>query len=190
MFKDILVGIIATVLFEISKLIVIVIVDKAKEKSKAFSISGIWCAYHTSKSDIDGKIYSAYELVQLKIHHGKVAAVIYQITNDNRKHRYKGYGCLRGNKLSIAYEEASNPQSNHTGVFIVKIKNVIEHSIFLSGNYVEFRADAEDSSLYKYYLKPHEVSKTNMLKIMIFKSRFIYKYMQKEEFKHDAQRLS
>lgn len=187
--KTIITGIIATAIYEIAKYIIIFITDRVKEKSKEFSISGIWCTYHESRSSIDNQLFSAYELIKLKYNHGKIIMNLYQLTNDGRKYHYKGYGCLRGNKLTIAYEEASNKVSNHTGVIILKLQNIVEHSIFLQGNYAEFRGNNEESTLYPYFLKPHKISLKNKIKIFLFKTQYIYKYMSKEDFKNDTQRM-
>lgn len=187
--KTIITGIIATTIYEIAKYIIMFIIDRTEEKSKEFTISGAWSTYHESRSNIDNQLYSAVELVKLKYVRGKVIMNLYQITNDNRKYHYKGYGCLRGNKLTIAYEEANNKFSNHTGVIILKFQNIVEHSILLKGNYAEFRGNNEESTLYSYFLKPHKISAKNRIKIFLFKNKYIYKYMLKEEFIYGTKKM-
>lgn len=86
--KTIITGIIATAIYEIAKYIIIFIIDRVKEKSKEFSISGIWCTYHESRSSIDNQLFSAYELIKLKYNHGKIIMNLYQLTNDGRKYHY------------------------------------------------------------------------------------------------------
>lgn len=182
-------GIIATAIYEIAKSIVILIIDRVKENNKEFSISGTWCAYHERKSGFDNKLYSAYELVKLKYIRGKVNMSLFQCTTDGRKYHYKGCGCLRGNKLTLAYEEVGNPHSNHTGVIILKFQNIMEHSIVLMGNYVEFNGNDERSSIYSYSLKPHKISTLNRIKIFVLKSPSVYEYMLKEKFVNDAKSM-
>ena len=184
----IITGAISTIIFEIGKFLFLFIVDKIKEKSVSFSISGYWCSYNSEYSFSENKIYSAYELVKINYSKEKIVMHLYQLTNDNRRHQYKGYGFLRGNKLVISYEEANCSTSNHIGAFILKMQNKNEHSILFAGNYYEYRGEADTCEDFKYILKPCTLSLSNRLLIFIFRNKYIYKLISKEEFKNECQK--
>lgn len=180
--QSIILGVLATVVFEVIKFFFKKIRDSIQEKTIGFSLSGFWCSYVKEESIVDGETYYAYELLRLKYLNNKVFMTLYQVTSDKIKRYYKGYGCFRGNKLTISYEEANNSTSNHTGVFVLKINNKIEHQISLIGNYCEFRQENEECSVYKYSLYPYKLSLNTKILFRLLRKKYIYEYMQNEEF--------
>lgn len=169
-------GIISATAFEIFKAIFIIIKNKISEKSLPFTVSGYWCTYH------EKAMHGAYELVYLKHQGNKLKLKLYQKTNDKRFHFYKGNGYIRGDKISIAYQEANKSRSNHTGTFNLKIHNISEHSVCLYGNYTEFSKNNKESNSIRYELKECNLSSFNRLCIKFLGKFFIKNLMVREVF--------
>ena len=172
----ILSGITVSLIFEILKGIFISIHNRICEKSLPFTVSGYWGTYHSSND------YSAFEFVVIK-HQGVGLRVrLYQKTNDGRFHFYRGAGYIRGNKISLAYQEADKSKSNFTGTFNLLVSNASEHSLKLNGSYTEFSKNEEESTSHPYCLRELSLSLKEIILITAFRKHYIKKLMDGERF--------
>lgn len=176
-------GVISCVLFEILKSLFIYAKNKCSEASLPFSVSGYWGTFHKQGG------YSAYELLNLKVQGDVIKLKIYQLTEDQRFHIYKGCGFIRGDKISLVYREASSSRSNMTGTMNLKIQNLSEHDLMLSGKYTEFSKNEKECVSYAYELKAVKPSPFESMCIQLSLKKRIKRMMISEEFK-DASRES
>lgn len=174
-------GIAASASFEIIKTIFLRIKNKFEERSLPFNITGYWCNYQEQKSR-DGFVYTAHELIVMKHRGEKLHFKLYQLTNDNRRHLYKGIGFIRGNKISLAYEEVKKARSNHTGTFNLRVQNIREHSVQLAGQYAEFLQEGIKCECYNYVLEECNITIWDKFLVWLLKSRYTTKLMSKESF--------
>lgn len=177
----IILGIAATIIYELLKKFVLIILYSLKKRTLLFSIDGFWCTFHESKSELNGLVYSAYELLHLKYNKGNIYLKLYQVTNDNRNYLYKGIGYIRGDKIVIAYEEAKSDKSNHVGALMLRQNNFYEHSIVLQGNYIEFRGNRQSVKPYKYILKNCCLPLKTKINFLLCRDKNIYNFMKKNE---------
>lgn len=171
-------GLISCSAFEIVKYLFICIKNRIEEHSLSFNISGYWAAFH-ERDD-----YSAYEFLIIKQFGDRVEFKLYQKTNDNRFHMYKGLGFIRESKVSLAYQEANDHRSNSTGTFNFKIYNISEHSLGLTGRYTEFSENESECSSYPYKLAGFSMSPLEIFCISILRKNYIKRLMNTEEFKN------
>lgn len=183
MFDAIITGIIATLIFEIVKYIIFKLIDLSQKRRIPFSITGIWVTYHESVHPDTNEKHTAYELLILKIKKGNILTQIYQYTSDERKHRYKGCGYVRGPKLSIAYEEFNNQNSDLTGVYLLKNSKKTEHNTYLKGTYLEFQGKNDEAKVHEYCLFPYSPSFFNKICLKYLGQQYIFYHMKKERFK-------
>ena len=184
--NTIVVGIIATLSFEILKYFVLKVMDLIIESRIPFSLTGFWVAFSESKHPDTHEIYSAYEFVRLRIERGKIIVKIYQVTNDSRKHIYKGLGYLRGSKLSISYEDYSNPHSELCGSYNLRVSKKNEHSTYLAGSYTEFQGKEDILYTHDYCLFPYVPTKKENLALRVFGKKYIFNLMENNQFKEDV----
>lgn len=184
--NTIIIGILATLIYELLTQLVLITLNALKKRSLLFTINGYWCAFHESKSELDGMVYSAFELLHLKYNKGKVYMKLYHVTNDSRKYLYKGIGYLRGDKIVIAYEEAKSDKSNHVGAFMLRQNNIYEHSVVLQGDYLEFRGNKQSVKSYKYLLNSCSVSVKTRVNFFFGRDKSIYNFMLSEEFRNEC----
>lgn len=171
-------GIVSCVLFEILKGLFIYAKSKSSEASLPFSVSGRWGTFHKQGE------YSAYELLNLKVQGEIIKLKIYQLTEDQRFHIYKGCGFIRGDRISLAYREANSSKSNMTGTMNLKIQNLSEHHLMLSGKYTEFSKDEKESVSYAYELREVRPSLFESMCIKLSLKTQIKRMMVSEEFKN------
>lgn len=174
-----IVGIIGTILFEVLKYLFIFSLNRIQEKKVPFSISGYWHLYIEESSENNGNKYYAHELIKFKYYRGNIHMRLYQMTNE-KNYIYQGTGCMRINKLSIAYEQSNDSNSNHIGAFILKASNIEEHSVTLVGNYCEFRQEENHCSIFDVQLHPMRIKLINRLLLFLLKSKYAFGFMEKE----------
>lgn len=190
-FNTIIGGILTTLIYELGKSFILYIYDKRAERSLEFSIAGYWCSYVTARSERDKKVYTAYELMKLSYKKGHLRMELYHLTNDARKYYYKGIGFLRGDKIVIAYEDSSTEFSNHVGTMILRYTNILEHQVCLAGNYHEFKRNGHRSAQVAYLIKRYQGKrKISKLKKLLFGRKYIYTFMQKDEFINECKEVS
>lgn len=187
--NTIIIGIIATFIYELGKYLLFYIIDNIKVRNLPFTLSGYWCSYvnYIPKNSTDK--FEAYELIKLKYKKETVYIKMYQLTNDNRKNYYEGRGFLRGNKLAFAYKEIHRTTSNQVGTIILRYRNLKEHEVFLVGNYHEFRHDNYRSSSNPYMIKKYNMKFIDRFKSMIFHRKNIFSIMQSEGFKNECKNM-
>lgn len=188
--ETIIIGIVATAIYEMSKKCVLIIYDIVSVKNVQFSVSGFWCSYHQSMSRNSLEEYTAYELMELKYKNGYIRVRLYQLTSDGRKHYYNGNGFLRGDKLAFSYEEVSQESSTQVGTIILRYSNLCEHQVFLVGNYHEFKKNEHSSTNIPYMVKKYHVDRVDKIKYRVLGRRYIFSYMQKENFKNVCEEMS
>lgn len=181
-------SIVATITYELLKKIIFTLSDIIKLRSLPFSISGYWCSYVVYKVKNEKK-YSAYELIKITYKKEIAYLKMYQITEDGRTSCYKGYGFLRGDKLAFAYSEAKKSTSNKVGTIILRYRNIIEHQVFLFGNYHEFRYNNFHSNSYPYRLKQYEINFFKSILCVILGEKYIFSLMKKERFKSECKKM-
>ncbi len=171
-------GIIVSALFEIIKYGSINIYNRISEKSLPFAVGGHWGAHHSQ-----GR-FSAFEFMILKQQGVRLKFRLYQKTNDNRFHFYRGVGYIRGNKISLAYHEAKNSRSSSTGTYNLLICNVSEHQIELVGVYTEYSGSEEKAFSHPYCLRPLIFPLYECILISLFRSLYIKKLMSDKGFEN------
>ena len=174
----VLTGIIPCVAYEILKIFFVAIMNRISAKSLPFTINGYWVAFH----ERDG--YSAYEFLILKNQGVKLKFRLYQLTNDNRFHFYKGLGFIRGSKISLAYQEANKNRSNLTGTFNLKVFNKSEHHLALIGKYTEFSKDEDECFSCAYELREMDLSQFEKFLISVLQANYIKFLMGTKEFRN------
>lgn len=184
--STIITGIIATIIFEVLKLFVLKLIDLTKKARIPFSLTGFWVSYNQSEHPETHQIYSAYELIKLSIKRGRINVKIFQLTNDSRKHKYKGCGYIRGSKLSISYEEYAKQKSELTGCYILKVSKKNEHNIFLNGSYTEFQGSMDKIFSHDYCMFPYNTNRINRIGLNLCGGKYIFKHMQKDSFKENV----
>lgn len=187
--NTIIIGIIATFIYEIGKNLLFYIIDNIKVRNLPFSLSGYWCSYvkYSPKNSTDE--YEAYELTKINYRKETVYIKMYQLTKDNRKNYYEGRGFLRGDKLVFVYKEIHRAASNHVGTIILRYRNITEHEVYLVGNYHEFRHDNYRSSSSPYMIKRYNMSFIDMFKIKLLGRRNVFSIMQGEKFKNECKNM-
>lgn len=178
-------GVVGCILYKFLEIAYYKVVDIWNQNNFLFSINGYWCAYHEEVDSRLNQKFVAYELVHLKYSRGNIKMRLYQLTGDSRKYFYVGIGYMRGDKVTIAYQEAKRRPSNHTGVFILRFHNIYEHSIVLEGDYHEFRGDNFESQKCAYFLK--ECHSIQGLKPNIKKEEIFLK-MEEDYFKNECKK--
>lgn len=179
-------GILATISYEILKEIWIYIKVKREERTSTYNINGYWTSLHKNIDSFDGKEYTSFELIQLKNRKGIIYIRIYQIISDGRKYVYRGNGLMRFDKLVVSYEEVTKNKSNFLGSIMVRFTNEVEHRVVLQGRYHEFRKDSPNSKSYPYTLREYKVSGKEKIKIFFKKEKYIFRILEKEEFKNEC----
>lgn len=183
------VGIIATAIYEFGKIIFLRVIDFIKIRSLSFSISGYWCSNVEYISKNNTEAYEAFELIKIQYKKEIVYVKMYQLTTDGRKSCYKGTGFWRGDKLAFAYKETHHPVSNQVGTIILRYRNIMEHQIFLVGNYHEFRHNNYRSDNRPYIIKKYNMKIWDKIKSIILGKRYLYHLMQKEEFINECKNM-
>lgn len=176
----ILTCLIAPAVFEILKIFTIWIINRIKESSIPYSMSGYWCTYH--EATVDKKNYSCYELLKIKQQGSRLSLQIYQLTKDNRFYVYKGTGYIRGVKVSFVYEEANSGISSSTGSMNLLRKDILQHTPRYEGIYSEFIGENQNCMSNPYILCFYDVGWIDKILILVFKSKYVKKYMKKERF--------
>ena len=180
----IIIGVIATLVFELLKYSVIRVLDLTKKMHLTFSLPKYWISHTIQASPDSQKTFSAYEFVKLKIVKGRISMQIFQYATDGRLHKYKGCGYIRGSKLSISYEEFANRYSEMTGSLNLKVSKKSEHSIYLKGTYTELQGKKDEVFSYDYCLYPYFPCMFDKLGLNLLGSRYIFNHMKKESFKN------
>ena len=171
-----LTGVTVSLIFEILKGIFFNIYNRICEKSLPFTVGGYWGTYHSLND------YSAFEFVVVKHQGVSLRVRLYQKTSDGRFHFYRGTGYIRGNKVSLAYQEADKNRSNLTGTFNLLVSNASEHSLKLNGSYTEFSKNEEKSTSHPYSLRELSLSLKEIILITILRKHYIKKLMNVENF--------
>lgn len=179
-------GIVPAFIYEMLKYIVVEIKDKIKMKSIPFSLEGYWCSCYDWTHPISGTTYSAFELIKMNYHKDRIEFLIYQITTDSRHYIYKGSGYIRGNRISLTYQDASNEKSNKVGAFLLKSVNVFEHSICLIGSYMEFYKESNRGLDQDYMLIPCSIDNKNKLKFKFVGKKSIFSFMKGKDFQNEC----
>ena len=180
--QTIIVGSVATAIFESSKFILIRFFDYLANARLPFSLTGYWISFHQSAHSDTQEVFSAYEIVRIRIKTGKVVASIYQYTNDNRTHIYKGCGFVRGSKLSVSYEDAYNSNSELIGNYLLRVKKESEHNVYLNGTYSEHQGKRDIIVSNSYSLFSYCPSLLIRLGFVFGGKKYIFNHMKKDRF--------
>lgn len=181
--KDIiLTSIISPAIFEVLKFIIVTIKNKIKETSFPHTMNGFWCTFH--ESNVEDHSYSAYELLEIKQQDSKLYVRLYQLTDDERFYTYRGFGYIRGNKASISYEEIKSEISSSTGTITLIRKDATQHVPVYEGVYSEFLKEEKECVFKKYSLTHIDIEKKNIFLLILLKTIYAKKYMNKDSFKN------
>lgn len=169
-------------IYEILKAIVIRVLNLFKEKSLPYTMTGIWCTHHAAKDDKVEKVFSAFEILDIRQQNTQLTVTIYQYINDGRFYTYKGKGYVRGEKVAISYEEVGQRISSNTGNLTLRREDVYQHRPRYTGIYSEFIRDGKVCTSRPYILECSEISEADKLLLKVFKSRYAKTYMERSRY--------
>ncbi len=169
---------IAPFLYEMLKHLIFFAKDKLNDHINPYSISGYWVSFHSSKNE-NGVEYSAYELLRFKQTKNNLSVKLYQHTNDDRFHIYKGLGFIKGNRISLSYCESNDSYSNDIGTFNLSREEESQHTPCFTGVYTEFSKNS-DCTAKDYKMTPLKISAIDRLLLSAFQSRYAKYYMNRK----------
>lgn len=147
--------------------------------SQPYTMTGFWWAYHQAKDENVGKVFSAYEILDIRQQNSHLIITLYHHTNDGRFYTYKGKGYIRGNKVAISYEELGKSNSDNTGNITLRRDNTYQHRPRYTGIYSEFKRDNKNCTSREYTIEGCEISIWNKMLLKVFKSCYAKKYIRK-----------